>query len=287
MAAGVGARAGSDVWFHTSRNLDAMPGRLLGFYRPLPASGQHRVPSATLAERGMARLSTPVPLSGTRLPRRREPRAEGRGNALAATIAAGDRRPSYWPRSAWPRAGSGIRPPMRRPSPLPRPPATPTPIPTPDPPVSASCAQLPAGATKYKCRTEAATFQADLKEAIDAVKREHPEAFDGDNVRNVGLYVVEVIKAFDRKGICADWDGEELGVATSRDYNDQYDILTARSQVRRYFVGTCYPSVIPVRRRSPPRRPRAAACPRAARSPAGTRTAARSTRTSPARRTTC
>ena len=135
--------------------------------------------------------------------------------------------------------------------PTPAPPATPTPIPSPDPPVSASCARLPAGATKYKCRTEAATFQADLNEAIDAVKREHPEAFDGDNVRNVGLYVVELIKAFDRKGICADWDGEELGVATSRDYNDQYDVLTARSQVRRYFVGTCYPSVVPVGRRAP------------------------------------
>jgi len=126
--------------------------------------------------------------------------------------------------------------------------ATPIAAPTPEPPVSASCARLPAGATKYSCRTEASTFQDDLEDAIDTVKREHPEAFDGDQVKNVGLYVVELIKAFDRKGICADWDGEELGVATSRDYNDQYDVLTAKSQVRRYFVGTCYPSVVPVNR---------------------------------------
>ena len=126
--------------------------------------------------------------------------------------------------------------------------ATPIAAPTPEPPVSASCARLPAGATKYSCRTEAPTFQDDLEDAIDTVKGEHPEAFDGDQVKNVGLYVVELIKAFDRKGICADWDGEELGVATSRDYNDQYDVLTAKSQVRRYFVGTCYPSVVPVNR---------------------------------------
>ena len=128
--------------------------------------------------------------------------------------------------------------------------ATPIAAPTPEPPVSASCARLPAGATKYSCRTEASTFQDDLEDAIDTVKREHPEAFDGDQVKNVGLYVVELIKAFDRKGICADWDGEELGVATSHDFNDQYDVLTSKSEVRRYFVGSCWPSVVPVTRRA-------------------------------------
>jgi hypothetical protein len=132
--------------------------------------------------------------------------------------------------------------------PVTAPTATPPAAPTPDPPVSASCARLPAAATQYSCRTEAPTFAEDVNDAIDTVKREHPEAFDGDEVKNVGLYIVELIKAFDRKGICADWDGEELGVATSHDYNDQYDVLTARSQVRRFFVGTCYPSVIPVSR---------------------------------------
>jgi hypothetical protein len=135
--------------------------------------------------------------------------------------------------------------------PLPSPTATPIAAPTPDPPLSASCAKLPPAATNYSCRTEGATFQDELEEAIDTVKREHPQAFDGDQVFDVGLYVVELIKAFDRMGICADWDGEELGVATSHDFNDQYDILTSKSQVRRYFVGSCWPSVVPVSRRAP------------------------------------
>lgn len=127
--------------------------------------------------------------------------------------------------------------------------ATPIVAPSADPPLSASCARLPAGATDdYSCRTESATFQGELEDAIDKIRREHPEILDGDEVKNVGLYIVQLIKEFDRKGICADWDGEELGVATSRDYNDQYDVLTARNQVRRYFVGTCYPSVVPVSR---------------------------------------
>lgn len=134
-------------------------------------------------------------------------------------------------------------------TPVPGPTPTPVVAPTPDPPLSASCARLPAGATsRYRCLTEGATFQDELEEAIDIVKAEHPEAFDGDRVTNVGLYIVEVVKAFDRMGICADFDGEELGVATSPTFNDQYDILTAKSEVRRYFVGSCWPSVIPVDR---------------------------------------
>jgi hypothetical protein len=115
--------------------------------------------------------------------------------------------------------------------------------------VSASCGRLPPGnTTTYSCRTEGATFQDELEEAIDVVKREHPQAFDGERVVNVGLYIVEIIKVFDRMGICADYDGEELGVATTHDFNDQYDILTSKSEVRRRFVGSCWPSVIPVSR---------------------------------------
>jgi hypothetical protein len=38
-------------------------------------------------------------------------------------------------------------------------------------------------------------------------------------------------------------------VARTSNLNDQYDVLTATGQVRRYFVGTCWPPVIPVRRR--------------------------------------
>ena len=127
---------------------------------------------------------------------------------------------------------------------------TPTPVaPTPQPPLSASCAKLPPAAEKYTCRTEHSSFIGEVNEAIDTVQSEHPEAFDGDAVKNVGLYIVEVIKAMDKMGICADYDGEELGVATSHNFNDQYDILTARNEIRRYFVGSCYPSVVPVARR--------------------------------------
>jgi len=145
--------------------------------------------------------------------------------------------------------GGKDRSPSQPSGPVATPTATPIAAPTPGPPLSASCAKLPPAADNYTCRTEHATFMGEVNEAIDTVKSDHPEAFDGETVSNVGLYVVEVIKAMDKMGICADFDGEELGVATSHNFNDQYDILTARSQIRRYFVGSCYPSVIPVARR--------------------------------------
>jgi hypothetical protein len=134
--------------------------------------------------------------------------------------------------------------------PVASPSATPVGLPTPDPPLSASCAKLPAAAENYTCRTESSAFMSDVWDAIETVKREHPAQFDGDNVKNAGLYVVELIKVLDRAGICADWDGDELGVATSHNFNEQYDILTARYEIRRKFIGSCYPSVIPVKRRA-------------------------------------
>jgi hypothetical protein len=148
--------------------------------------------------------------------------------------------------------GDSKQPPSGPSTPAPSPTATPIAGPTPQPPLSASCARLPIGeTTRYSCRTERETFQAELDEAVDAVMKQHPEAFEGDQVTNVGLYIVGLIKEFDRMGICADYDGEELGVATSHNFNDQYDILTARSQVRRKFIGSCWPSVVPVSRRAP------------------------------------
>ncbi len=126
---------------------------------------------------------------------------------------------------------------------------SPTPVtPAPPPPLSVSCSRLPAAATKYSCRDDSPTFLTEVNDAIDTLKNERPEIFDGDNVLNVGEYVVGVIKVLDRKGICGDYDGEELGVTNTGDYNDQYDILTAQNRVRRYFVGTCYPSVVPISR---------------------------------------
>ena len=38
----------------------------------------------------------------------------------------------------------------------------------------------------YTCRTEHATFMNEVNEAIDTVRSEHPEAFDGETVKTSG-----------------------------------------------------------------------------------------------------
>ena len=58
-----------------------------------------------------------------------------------------------------------------------------------------------------------------------------------------------MIKALDRQGICAGWDGEELAVKTTDSFNDQYDIMTAAGKVRQgesAYRTTCYPAAFPL-----------------------------------------
>jgi hypothetical protein len=126
---------------------------------------------------------------------------------------------------------------------------TPTPGPTPDPPLSASCAKLSPGDSNPPCRREPPDFEADVDVAIQALQRDQPEIFSGDVVVSAGAYYVGLIKQLDRKGLCAATDGEELGVARNSSYNEQYDVLTSRSQVRRAPVSyrsTCTPSAVPI-----------------------------------------
>jgi hypothetical protein len=142
---------------------------------------------------------------------------------------------------------SPTQPPTSAPPPI----TTPTPIPaaTPLPPLSASCSRLGAGSASTRCPREQASFQSDVDDAINQVRHEKPEIFNGDVVLSTGQLIVGVIKAMDAKGICAGWDGEELAVKTSDTYNDQYDIMTAAGRVRQgvsSYRTTCYPAAFPL-----------------------------------------
>lgn len=127
--------------------------------------------------------------------------------------------------------------------------ATPTPAPTPEPPLSMSCVRLPAGSATPSCRKEAPDFQSQVDDAIRTLQGEKPQLFDGDEVLSVGAFYVGLIKILDRKGLCAATEGEELGVALSASYNEQYDVLSARGVARfgpaSYRV-TCSPSAVPL-----------------------------------------
>jgi hypothetical protein len=106
------------------------------------------------------------------------------------------------------------------------------------------------------CTDGPPTFLAEMNLALDQVRNTHPEYFDGRNVLNVGGFYVEIIRALDRMGLCAETGGEEVGVKRTEAFNDQFDILSARSEYRsgdNIYLGRCSPAVIQVNRR--PNRP--------------------------------
>ena len=131
------------------------------------------------------------------------------------------------------------------------------------------------------CPTEAPTFLADVEDAIDTLRGEQPGIFEGNQVLNVGAYYVGLIKILDRKGLCADFDGEELGVTQHArlqrrvrrpDREERGAPLLRRDLLPRAGADLAG--------HARPPRPRAAASPRARRSPAAASPRADSTETS-------
>jgi hypothetical protein len=146
--------------------------------------------------------------------------------------------------------------------PTPPPVATPTPAPSAEPVLSASCAKLPIGNVTASCKTDTPDFQADVDDAIRTLQREQPQLFQADQVLSTGAFYVGLIKILDRKGLCAATEGEELGVARTTSYNEQYDVLSSKGGARFGPVSyrtTCSPSVVPIPSAGLP--PQQAGCP--------------------------
>lgn len=135
------------------------------------------------------------------------------------------------------------------PSPTPNPGPTPTPAPTAEPPLSRSCERIGWGGEAKRCPMEQSGFQSQVDDAIRTLQRERPDMFSGNQVLSQGAFVVGLIKILDRDGICAGWDGEELGVKTNNEFNEQFDILTSNGLARFGPVSyrtTCYPAAFPI-----------------------------------------
>jgi hypothetical protein len=133
--------------------------------------------------------------------------------------------------------------------PVPVPTPAPDPTPVADPPLSVTCDTLGSGVRQEEtsCSAKDPTFLDEMNEVIAQVRNNFPQYFDGRVVLNPGGYYVEVIRALDRMGLCGDTGGEEVGVKRTNDYNEQYDILTAKNEYRtgeKIYRVTCSPAVI-------------------------------------------
>jgi hypothetical protein len=102
---------------------------------------------------------------------------------------------------------------------------------------------------------ESPSYLADLDLAIDTLMREEPDIFDGNSILSVGRYYQGLILNLNRQGLCAEYDGEELGIRGQGNFSDHFDVQTGRDEVRRgpaTYMGSCTPASIPTRQDPPP-----------------------------------
>ena len=163
--------------------------------------------------------------------------------------------PSTTPTAAPPAPLIVIPVPAATPPPAPTNPApnNPTnPAPT-NPGPSGTCA-LPPGTWNENCAMQSQSFLGRVEAAIDEVIASDPSAFDTSRtrgcancyfVRDPTRYVNRVAQAITKNGVCGYYDGEELAVKNSNNFNDQYDILTSDLFIRRQggsYRSTCRPA---------------------------------------------
>jgi hypothetical protein len=135
--------------------------------------------------------------------------------------------------------------------PTPLPPATPPPEPTPAPPVVSACRLARGTGTGDSCPRTSPAFLGDVQASIKQLIQEQPEIFkkrdclDCYDVTDPDAYVDGMVQQMARRGYCAMYDGEELAVKNTNDFNEQFDILSASNGVRsgsESYRSTCRPA---------------------------------------------
>lgn len=135
----------------------------------------------------------------------------------------------------------------------PTPAASPAPSPTPEPPVSVRGCGLPPSGPWKRCPRVLPLFNFEINEAIAQVQNEVPELFDFNDwqgglsyrVLDQERYHDEVVARLEGMGFCAVWDGAEVGVKNSNDFNEQYQVMTSLGYVRwggGAYRSTCFPA---------------------------------------------
>ena len=135
----------------------------------------------------------------------------------------------------------------------PTPAEAPTPAPTPEPTVIARGCGLPPSGPFQRCPYELPVFNFEINEAIARVQNERPELFDFNDwqgglsyrVLDKVRYHEEVVARLEEMGFCAVWDGEEVGVKNTNDFNEQYQVMTSLGYVRwggGAYRSTCFPA---------------------------------------------
>lgn len=143
--------------------------------------------------------------------------------------------------------------PAPAPAPTTAPAPAPAPVATPAPPSGSSCSLPASNPTNPSCAKTSPQLLNKLEKAITAATQAHPEYFDlndkkCDNcykVKNEAGYFNEVVRQLSLLGVCARPDADEIGLKSSNDLSEWYDIYLGSGHIRRgegaYMYG-CNPA---------------------------------------------
>ncbi len=121
------------------------------------------------------------------------------------------------------------------------------------PAATPDCPNLPPS-RELTCGRETSRFYPDVEAAIGQVLKEKPEFFDFSDIAartdwpkiaNQEGYLASLVQILKAKGYCARWDGKELAVKNTSDYNEQFAVILSFIWIRRgegIYRSTCYPS---------------------------------------------
>ena len=116
------------------------------------------------------------------------------------------------------------------------------------------CGLPPGNGSGQDCPRQTSSYLPEVERSLDRLVHRRPEIFDLQatrgcpecyRVRDTAAYIEEMLAEVRSEGACATWDGEELAVKRTNDFNDQYDILTFENFIRRdhgSYRATCYPA---------------------------------------------
>lgn len=129
--------------------------------------------------------------------------------------------------------------------------ATPTPPPFDPIPGASSCARLGAG-REGNCSRTSPNFMTDVDAVLSELIREKPGIFEnsdgGLRVRSTGQFYVAFLQKMDQRGICAQFDGEEVGMKNTDSFSEQWHMITSDLILRRgdsSYRATCTPASFP------------------------------------------
>ncbi len=136
-------------------------------------------------------------------------------------------------------------------TPVPAPQPTPTPSSTPTPVTPASCAPAPAPGNENCPRLTKSDYLPIVESAVDAVIKAHKDWFRDDGPYKMkllveeGVYTRALVSTINQKGACAGYYAEEVSVRRSRDFSENFDVLTANYYLWRgegSYRSTCFPA---------------------------------------------